>query len=352
MSDNNGSKSSDLAALESYLASATRRRDWHAVSDAANDIRVLEAQGARFRVDLGEKVDHANNANTMGQYEDAVAAGNSGADIARECGDDASKWARAFWRTFIFERDAGNARIREIEHGIAELLNAADVKLASECKVHSLIERIGILIARDKLRGDEVGRLAFELGTAKGERDQVRKERDKYRDQPWERMKELGFVVAQLDSSGSTIVQSPDALSIESWRSWARDQLAEKCAKYDDRSLRSSIVQLINVLHHRIADATKAAREERERADKAESLGGQAGHECVRLGGVLNEMRAAVAAVAAIDFERPSAPAPAMSAYTMADVGDMIRRRNDRCDALTAFECELGKGHAGSQRKA
>jgi len=34
----------DHAALVTYLLSAVRRRDWHAVSDAANDLRVLEAR--------------------------------------------------------------------------------------------------------------------------------------------------------------------------------------------------------------------------------------------------------------------------------------------------------------------
>lgn len=33
----------DHAALTAYLLSAVRRRDWHAVSDAANDLRVLES---------------------------------------------------------------------------------------------------------------------------------------------------------------------------------------------------------------------------------------------------------------------------------------------------------------------
>jgi len=33
----------DHAALVAYLLSAVRRKDWHAVSDAANDLRVLEA---------------------------------------------------------------------------------------------------------------------------------------------------------------------------------------------------------------------------------------------------------------------------------------------------------------------
>jgi hypothetical protein len=33
----------DHAALLAYLLSAVRRKDWHAVSDAANDLRVLEA---------------------------------------------------------------------------------------------------------------------------------------------------------------------------------------------------------------------------------------------------------------------------------------------------------------------
>lgn len=37
----------DHAALVAYLLSAVRRKDWHAVSDAANDLRVLEARGAR-----------------------------------------------------------------------------------------------------------------------------------------------------------------------------------------------------------------------------------------------------------------------------------------------------------------
>lgn len=35
--------SSDIAAVEQYLASCVRRRDWHGVADAANDLRVLEA---------------------------------------------------------------------------------------------------------------------------------------------------------------------------------------------------------------------------------------------------------------------------------------------------------------------
>ena len=34
----------DHAALVAYLLSAVRRADWHAVSDAANDLRVLEAK--------------------------------------------------------------------------------------------------------------------------------------------------------------------------------------------------------------------------------------------------------------------------------------------------------------------
>lgn len=34
----------DHAALVNYLLSAVRRADWHAVSDAANDLRVLEAR--------------------------------------------------------------------------------------------------------------------------------------------------------------------------------------------------------------------------------------------------------------------------------------------------------------------
>lgn len=33
------------AALVAYLLSAVRRKDWHAVSDAANDLRVLESKG-------------------------------------------------------------------------------------------------------------------------------------------------------------------------------------------------------------------------------------------------------------------------------------------------------------------
>lgn len=33
----------DIAALEAYLQSCVRRRDWHGASDAANDLRVLEA---------------------------------------------------------------------------------------------------------------------------------------------------------------------------------------------------------------------------------------------------------------------------------------------------------------------
>lgn len=33
------------AALVAYLLSAVRRADWHAVSDAANDLRVLESKG-------------------------------------------------------------------------------------------------------------------------------------------------------------------------------------------------------------------------------------------------------------------------------------------------------------------
>lgn len=33
----------DHAVLVAYLLSAVRREDWHAVSDAANDLRVLEA---------------------------------------------------------------------------------------------------------------------------------------------------------------------------------------------------------------------------------------------------------------------------------------------------------------------
>ena len=40
----------DHAALVAYLLSAVRRGDWHAVSDAANDLRVLEAQRSRDRV--------------------------------------------------------------------------------------------------------------------------------------------------------------------------------------------------------------------------------------------------------------------------------------------------------------
>jgi hypothetical protein len=34
----------DIGAVEDYLVSCFRRRDWHGVSDAANDLRVLEAQ--------------------------------------------------------------------------------------------------------------------------------------------------------------------------------------------------------------------------------------------------------------------------------------------------------------------
>lgn len=34
----------DHAALVAYLLSAVRRKDWHAVSDAANDLRVMEAK--------------------------------------------------------------------------------------------------------------------------------------------------------------------------------------------------------------------------------------------------------------------------------------------------------------------
>lgn len=37
----------DHAALVAYLLSAVRRSDWHAVSDAANDLRVLEARRGR-----------------------------------------------------------------------------------------------------------------------------------------------------------------------------------------------------------------------------------------------------------------------------------------------------------------
>lgn len=37
----------DHAALVAYLLSAVRRKDWHAVSDAANDLRVLEARNER-----------------------------------------------------------------------------------------------------------------------------------------------------------------------------------------------------------------------------------------------------------------------------------------------------------------
>ena len=37
-----------IAAVEEYLKSAMNRRDWHAVSDAANDLRVLEAQRETF----------------------------------------------------------------------------------------------------------------------------------------------------------------------------------------------------------------------------------------------------------------------------------------------------------------
>jgi hypothetical protein len=37
------SSSDDVEAVESYLISCVRRRDWHGVSDAANDLRVLEA---------------------------------------------------------------------------------------------------------------------------------------------------------------------------------------------------------------------------------------------------------------------------------------------------------------------
>ncbi len=33
----------DLQAIEAYLLSCFRRRDWHGVADAANDLRVLEA---------------------------------------------------------------------------------------------------------------------------------------------------------------------------------------------------------------------------------------------------------------------------------------------------------------------
>lgn len=35
------------AALVAYLLSAAQRQDWHAVSDAANDLRVLEARAGR-----------------------------------------------------------------------------------------------------------------------------------------------------------------------------------------------------------------------------------------------------------------------------------------------------------------
>ncbi len=41
--DAENSYDADHAALLTYLLSAVRRRDWHAVSDAANDLRVLEA---------------------------------------------------------------------------------------------------------------------------------------------------------------------------------------------------------------------------------------------------------------------------------------------------------------------
>jgi hypothetical protein len=37
-----------LAALETFLLSCVQRRDWHGVSDAATDIRVLEATRATF----------------------------------------------------------------------------------------------------------------------------------------------------------------------------------------------------------------------------------------------------------------------------------------------------------------
>lgn len=37
-------QANDRAVLVAYLLSAVRRSDWHAVSDAANDLRVLEAR--------------------------------------------------------------------------------------------------------------------------------------------------------------------------------------------------------------------------------------------------------------------------------------------------------------------
>lgn len=38
---------SDHKVLVSYLMSCVRRKDWHGVSDAANDLRVLEAKQGR-----------------------------------------------------------------------------------------------------------------------------------------------------------------------------------------------------------------------------------------------------------------------------------------------------------------
>lgn len=40
---------SDIRTMKDYLLSAFRRGDWHAVSDAANDIRVLEERLSRQR---------------------------------------------------------------------------------------------------------------------------------------------------------------------------------------------------------------------------------------------------------------------------------------------------------------
>jgi len=39
----------DIDTMRAYLLSAFRRRDWHAVSDAANDLRVLEERLAHTK---------------------------------------------------------------------------------------------------------------------------------------------------------------------------------------------------------------------------------------------------------------------------------------------------------------
>lgn len=39
---------SQIETIERYLATCLQRRDWHGVSDAANDIRVMEAERETF----------------------------------------------------------------------------------------------------------------------------------------------------------------------------------------------------------------------------------------------------------------------------------------------------------------